>query len=69
MYDWYIGPPERQFVDYVGRQEVLTDSLVGLLRGLGCDFDEAALRAYPRANVSEKGSGNPSGLASSETAS
>jgi hypothetical protein len=59
MYDWYIGPPERQFVDYVGRQEVLTDSLVGLLRGLGCDFDEAALRAYPRANVSEKRFGEP----------
>lgn len=44
MYEWYIGPPGQQFVDFVGRYECLEDDLVRILAILEQPFDETALR-------------------------
>ena len=59
LYEWYIGPPGIERVDFVGRQEALVDNLVGVLRGLNCDFDETVLREHPRANVGTEDGGPP----------
>jgi hypothetical protein len=59
LYEWYIGPPGIERVDWVGRQEALVDGVIGVLRGLSYEFDEATLRAHPWVNVSEKGAGDP----------
>jgi hypothetical protein len=57
MYEWYVGPPGMERVDLVGRQESLTDTLVGVLRDLSYDFDETALREHPPANTSVRAPG------------
>ena len=59
MYEWYIGPPGQQFVDFVGRYEGLVDDLVRVLTILDRPFDEVALRAQARENVSRKLHGEP----------
>ncbi|MEP0956670.1 sulfotransferase family protein [Leptolyngbya sp. FACHB-1515] len=59
MYEWYIGPPEGEFVDFVGRYEHLTDDLIQILRLRSVEFDEAILRAYAPANVSLSPLGKP----------
>ena len=52
MYEWYIGPPGFELVDFVGRYEHLADDLVRVLRLAAEEFDEEALRRQPPANVS-----------------
>jgi Glycosyl transferase family 2/Methyltransferase domain len=52
MYEWYVGPPGIERVDFVGRQESLTDTLVRILYDLSYDFDETVLREQPRVNTS-----------------
>lgn len=59
MYEWYIGPPGHDFVQYVGRQENLVENLIEVLTMLGCDFDAEAILQAPRANESEKRFGEP----------
>ena len=59
LYEWYIGPPGLECVDLVCRYEDLADDLVRVLRRLGYDFDEAALRRQAPANVSRKLAGKP----------
>ncbi len=59
LYEWYIGPPGLEFVDLICRYENLADDLVRVLRLLGYDFDEAALRGQAPANVSRKYAGEP----------
>jgi hypothetical protein len=59
MYEWYIGPPGQQFVDFVGRYECLVDDLVRILTILEQPFDEAALRTQDRVNVSRRLRGEP----------
>ncbi|HMB04446.1 MAG TPA: hypothetical protein VKP69_12005 [Isosphaeraceae bacterium] len=59
MYEWYIGPPVQQFVDFVGRYEDLVDDQVRVLTILDRPFDEVALRAQARENVSRKLHGEP----------
>jgi hypothetical protein len=59
MYEWYIGPPGQQFVDFVGRYEDLVDDLIRVLTILGQPFDEVALRAQARVNVSRQLHGKP----------
>ena len=59
MYEWYVGPPGFQTVDFVGRYENLADDLVRVLERIGCEFDEAALRGHPPTNVSDKKGGEP----------
>jgi len=52
LYQSYVGE-SGQDLDFVGRQERLADDLVRALRMAGEDFNEDALRATPRANVSK----------------
>jgi hypothetical protein len=49
----------KQFVDFVGRYEDLVDDLVRVLTILDRPFDEVALRAQARENVSRKLHGEP----------
>ena len=59
MYEWYIGPPGHEFVDFVGRYETLADDLIRALTILDRPFDEAALRGHSPENVSVKRKGLP----------
>lgn len=51
LYQCYVGRGADQ-IDFVGRQETLTDDLVKALTLAGEDFDEGKLRATKRFNVS-----------------
>ncbi len=51
-YERFVGPPATP-IDFVGRYEHLADDLCAALRKAGESFDEAALRAQPRANVND----------------
>ena len=51
LYRTYIGQP--QVVDYIGRQENLTEDLIAILKMLDEDFDEKKLRETPKDNVSK----------------
>jgi hypothetical protein len=59
MYEWYLGPPGRSFVEMIGRYERLADDLVAVLRSLGYVFSETTLREQPPENVSPKECGEP----------
>ena len=59
MYEWYIGPPGQQFVNFVGRYESLVNDLVRVLTILEQPFDEAALRSQDRVNASRQLHGEP----------
>lgn len=59
MYEWYVGAPGLDRVQFVGHQEHLADSLIGVLRGLGYGFDEQLIRGQPSANVSDSLVGAP----------
>ena len=59
MYEWYIGPPGYEVVDFVGRHENLSCDLSRVLRKLSYEFDEDALRRHERVNVSAKQCGDP----------
>ncbi len=59
MYEWYIGPPGHDHLQFVGRQENLVEDLIEVLTMLGCEFDAEAIRHAPRANESEKRFGEP----------
>lgn len=51
MFEDYVGPPTAP-ISFIGRFENLADDLVTALRLCGEQFDEAALRSTPPANVS-----------------
>jgi hypothetical protein len=59
MYEWYIGPPGFETVDFIGRYENLIDDLVQVLKMLSCEFDESVLRQHPPANISLGAAGEP----------
>ena len=59
MYEWFIGPPGHQFVQFVGRQENLVEDLIEVLSCLGYPIDPQAIRRLARANESEKRFGEP----------
>ncbi len=59
MYEWFIGPPGHDYVQFVGRQETLAGDLVEVLTRLGCEFDVEMVRQAPRANESPKQMGEP----------
>jgi hypothetical protein len=50
LYGWYAAPE----IDFVGKQERLTDDLAEVLRRLGRAFDADRLRAQPPVNVSDR---------------
>lgn len=52
MFEWYFGPPGHDRV-ICGRFEHLKASLCGILRDVGHDFDDSAIRDTPAANVSQ----------------
>ncbi len=51
FYKSYLGEP--QAIDYIGRQENLTEDLIAILEILNEDFDEQKLRDTPKENVSK----------------
>lgn len=53
IYQHYLDTPHGT-VDMVGKTTTLEEDLVAFLRESGEDFDEAALRATPRKNVSSR---------------
>lgn len=55
VYKCFVGP-ENNWMDFVGRQENLTDDLILALNGAGCDFDESVLRSTLPVNIN---AGNP----------
>jgi hypothetical protein len=59
MYEWYIGPPGHEFVNFIGRHESLVEDLVRVLLLLGHQFDERALQNHQPENVSLKRCGEP----------
>ena len=59
MYEWYLGPPGYEFVNFVARYEHLADDLVRILRFLSEEFEEERLRSFPQANVSLSPYGEP----------
>jgi hypothetical protein len=59
MYEWFIGPPGHDFVQFVGRQENLAEDLIRVLTTLGYEVDAPAIRRSARANESEKRHGEP----------
>ena len=59
MYEWFIGPPGHDFVQFVGRQEDLAEDLIAVLTTLDYEVDAAAIRRSARANESQKRHGEP----------
>ncbi len=59
MYEWYIGPPGCEFVNFIGHYERLTDDLARVLRLLSQEFDEEVLSTCSPVNVSSKQHGEP----------
>ena len=59
MYEWFIGPPGHDFVQFVGRQENLAEDLIAVLMTLGYEVDAPAIRRIARANESQKRYGEP----------
>jgi hypothetical protein len=59
MYEWFIGPPGYDFVQFVGRQESLAEDLIAVLTTLGYEVDPGAIRGIARANESQKRRGEP----------
>lgn len=53
MYEWYVGPKGCEWVNFVGRNRTLADDLALALSRLPVKVNKDALRAHPRANVSQ----------------
>jgi len=52
-FERFVGPPDGE-IEFVGRQENLAEDLVSALRAAGERFDEAAIRQFPRQNMSDR---------------
>jgi len=50
MYEWYIGPPGRSHVDFVGRTETLCEDLTTVLAKCGHQVDQTWIESLPRVN-------------------
>jgi len=59
MYEWFIGPPGHDHVQFVGRQENLIEDLIDVLTILGYEIDVRAIHGIARANESQKRRGEP----------
>jgi hypothetical protein len=53
LYQDYVGPPGGE-IEFIGRHERLADDLILALRLIGERVDEAAIRACPPRNVSDR---------------
>lgn len=50
MFRWYTGLGTQDQVDLIGKQETLTDDLIGFLDAIGADYDKSALLAAEPVN-------------------